>query len=132
MEWWTCPQCGSESLQTERRCTVCRHPNFPKCVVLLSIATGRQAEFTEPIRLGQAVFQHRLAEPDAAYASEFQFEVIRDDAFVAWCIRPLPGTVNPTYYNGEPIALDGTPLQDGGIISIGRTKLLLRVRFKKS
>jgi len=129
---WACPQCGSENPPVERRCCVCRHPNLPRVVVLHAAATGKEAEFTEPVRFGKAVFTHRFADPDARYASDLQFEIVRDESQVAWVVRPLAGAVNPTYYNGAPVGPEGCPLEDGGVISLGKTKLKLQVRFKKS
>lgn len=104
---------------------------MPRVVILHAVATGKEAEFTEPLRFGKAVFTHRFGDPDAQYASEFQFEIVRDETQVAWVVRPLPGAVNPTCYNGAPIGPDGTQLDDGGVISIGKTRLKLQVRFKK-
>jgi hypothetical protein len=132
MATWKCPQDGTENPIGERRCLVCRFPNLPRVVVLQAAATGKEAEFTGAIKLGKAVFTHRFADPDAIYASELQFEVVRDEAAVAWMVRPLPGAVNPTYYNGAPVGPDGCPIEEGGVISIGKTRLKLRVGFKRS
>jgi len=132
MSTWKCPQDGTDNPLTERRCLVCRFPNLPRVVVLQAIATGKEAEFTEAIRLGKAVFTHRFADPDAQFASDLQFEVIRDESVVAWMVRPIPGAVNPTYYNGKPVAPEGSPIEEGGVISIGRSKLKLQIRFKRT
>lgn len=132
MASWTCPQDGTENPIAERRCLVCRFPNLPRIVVLQALATGKEAEFTGAIKLGKAVFTHRFADPDAQYASELQFEVIRDESVVAWMVRPVPGATNPTYYNGSPVDVDGSPIDEGGVISIGKSKLKLRVRFKRN
>lgn len=127
---WACLQCGTENAPSERRCLVCRHPNLPRVVKLISLATGRVAEITEPLRFGRAVFTHRFGDPDAYYASELQFELARDEVQLAWIVRPLPGAVNPTCYNGHPIGSYGCPIDEGGIISIGKSRLRLQVRFK--
>jgi hypothetical protein len=127
---WACLQCGSENAVAERRCAVCRHPNLPRGVVLISLATGREAEITEPLRFGRAVFTHRFGDPDAQYASELQFELVRDETQVAWVIRPLPGAVNSTCYNGRAVGPEGCPIEDGGIISIGKARMQLKVRLK--
>jgi hypothetical protein len=132
MTTWKCPQDGTENPLSERRCLVCRFPNLPRVVVLHALATGKEAEFSEAIKLGKAVFTHRFADPDARYASDLQFEVVRDESVVAWVIRPVPGAVNPTYYNGALVGPGGSPIDEGGVISIGKTKLKLRVRFKRS
>jgi hypothetical protein len=132
MASWKCPQDGTDNPLTERRCLVCRFPNLPRVVVLHAISTGKQAEFTGTIKLGKAVFANRFADPDAHYASDLQFEVVRDESVVAWVIRPISGAVNPTYYNGIEVGSEGSPIEEGGVISIGKTKLKLQVRFKKN
>src|SRR5262249_6624198 len=101
MATWTCPQDGTENPLSERRCLVCRHPNMPRVVVLHSLATGKEAEFTEAVKFGKSVFTQRFADPDAQYAFDLQFEVIRDEAKVAWMLRPFADAVNPTFYNGK-------------------------------
>jgi hypothetical protein len=40
--------------------------------------------------------------------------------------------VNPTYTNGAPVGPDGRQLDEGGVISIGKARLKLQVRFKKT
>jgi hypothetical protein len=130
MAAWKCPQDGTENPASERRCLVCRHPNLPRTIVLRSAATGREAEFTEGVKFGRAVFTQRFADPDAEFASDLQFEVVRDLDAVAWLVRPLPGAVNRTHYNGEPVEPAGAELAEGGVITVGKTKLRLVVRFK--
>jgi hypothetical protein len=132
MAVWICPEDGTENPLTERRCLVCRHPNLPRVVLLTSLATCKEAEFTEAVRFGKAVFAQRFADPDALFASDLQFEIVRDDERVAWVVRPLPGAANPTFYDGKPVNAEGTELDDEGVISIGKTKLRLLVRFKKN
>ena len=132
MATWICPEDGTENPLSEKRCLVCRHPNLPRVVVLHSLATGKEAEFTEAIKFGKAVFTHRFADPDAKFAADIQFEIVRDTERVAWMVKPISGTVNPTYYNGKPISAEGAELADGGVISIGKSKLKLQVRFKKN
>ena len=131
MSTWKCPQDGTENPLAERRRLVCRFPNIPRTVILHAVATGKEAEFTEAIKLGKTVFTHRFGDPDARYASDLQFEVVRDETVVAWVLRQLPDAVNPTCYNGFPVGPDGVALEDGGVISIGKTKLKLQVRFKR-
>lgn len=132
MSTWKCPQDGTENPLDERRCLVCRYPNIPRVVVLHAVATGKEAEFTGGIRLGKAVFTHRFGDPDAQYASDLQFEVVRDEEVVAWVLKPIPDAVNPTCYNGFKVKPDGVPLEEGGVISIGKNKLKLQVRFKRA
>jgi hypothetical protein len=130
MPVWKCPQDGTENPAAERRCLVCRHPNLPRSIVLGSLTSGKEAEFAEGMKFGRAVFTQRFNDPDAVLASDLQFEIVRDLEVVAWLVRPLPDAVNPTFYNGAPISPEGKELADGDVISIGKTKLKLSVRFK--
>ncbi len=132
MTTWICPQDGTENPLTEKRCLVCRHPNIPRIVVLESLATGKEAEFSEPVKFGKAVFTYRFGDPDAKFASDLQFEIVRDDDRVAWVVRPFAGSVNPTCYDGKPLEPTGMELVDGGIISVSKSKMKLKVKFKKN
>lgn len=132
MATWICPEDGTENPLAEKRCLVCRHPNLPRIVVLQSLATRKEAEFAEAVKFGKAVFAQRFADPDAKYAADLQFEILRDNDRVAWVVRPFPGIVNPTCYDGKPVGPDGAELADNGVISVSRSKLRLRVRFKKN
>src|SRR5262245_42021940 len=114
MAMWICPEDGTENPATAKRCLVCRHPNLPRVVVLKSLATGKEAEFTEAVKFGKAVFTTRFADPDAMFAADLQFEIVRDNDRVAWLVRPFPGTVNPTCYDETPVGADGVELADGG------------------
>lgn len=132
MATWICPEDGTENPGAEKRCLVCRHPNLPRVVVLTSVATGKEAEFTEAKKFGKAVFTHRFAADDAKYAADLQFEILRDDDRVAWVVRPCTGTPNKTCYDGFPVPAEGVELTDGGVISLGKTKMKLKVRFRKN
>lgn len=132
MASWKCPQDGTENPISERRCLACRQPNLPQIVVLCSAATGKEAEIAEAVKFGQEVFAQRFGDPDAVYASDLQFEIIRDEETVAWLVRPFSDAVNPTFYNGVPVTPNGTEITEGGVISVGKAKLKLQVRFKKN
>jgi len=132
MSKWVCPECGTENAIAEKRCLVCRHPNLPRVVVLHSLATGKEAEITEAVKFGKAVFTSRFADPDAKFAADIQFEIIRDTERVAWIVRGIAGTVNPTCYDGFSVGPDGVELAEGGVISVSKSKMKLQVRFKKN
>jgi hypothetical protein len=132
MSIWKCPQDGTENPLSERRCLVCRFPNLPRVLILKAVSTGKEAELTEKVTFGKAVFTFRFSDPDAKFASDHQFEVYRDEEAVAWVVKPVPGTVNPTCYNGFPVGPAGAHIDEGGVISIGKSKLKLQVSFKKS
>jgi len=124
---WLCGHCGIDNPLTEVQCAGCGLAALP-ALVLRSTATGREEEVRTPRRLGKQVFARRLGDPDSKFASELQFELLHDETASVWIIRPLPGALNPTFYNGMPLAPVGCQLADGGVISIGKNKLKLQVR----
>jgi hypothetical protein len=127
---WLCGHCGIDNARTETQCAGCGLAALP-ALVLRSIATGREEEVRTPRRLGRQVFDRRLGDPDSRFASELQFELLHDESASVWIIRPWPETRNPTFYNGMPLAPVGCQLADGGVISIGKSKLKLRVRVSR-
>ena len=128
---WKCPQDGTEWSVKERKCPTCGYVNMPKCVTLRSSATGKGAEISASTRLGKSVFNQRFADPDAKFAADEQFEVVRDDALLyAWVLRPVAGARNATFYNGAEVPATGCELVEGGTITVGRTRMKLTVTFK--
>ena len=115
----------------DRKCPTCGYVNMPKCVTLRSDATGNRAEISATARLGKSVFAQRFADPDARFAADEQFEIVRDDAVLcAWVLRPVAGARNATYYNGAEVHVGGCELAEGGTITVGRTRMKLTVTFK--
>ncbi len=128
---WKCPQDGMEWSVKERRCPTCGYINMPKAVTLRSSATGKGAEISATTRLGKSVFTQRFADPDAKFAAADQFEIVRDDTLLyAWVIRPVAGVRNATHYNGAEVPASGCELAEGGIITVGKSRLKLSVTFK--
>ena len=76
---WKCPQDGMEWSIKERKCPTCGYVNMPKCVTLRSDATAKTAEIATTTRLGKSVFTQRFADPDAKFAADEQYEIVRDD-----------------------------------------------------
>jgi hypothetical protein len=128
---WKCPQDGMEWSIKERKCPTCGYVNMPKCVTLRSNATAKHAEIATTTRLGKSVFTQRFADPDAKFASDEQFEIVRDDTHTyAWLVRPISGARNATFYNGVEVPATGCELTEGGIITVGRSRMKLIVSFK--
>jgi hypothetical protein len=75
----------------------------------------------------------RLLEPvvgdEARFASDVQFEVVKEGSLGHWEVRPGPGAANATCLNGDPLGGPSRALQDGDVLSIGRDKAKLTVRF---
>jgi hypothetical protein len=128
---WKCSLCGMEWPVKERKCSTCGHVNIPKSVTLRSDKTGKAAEITATTRLGRAVFTQRFDDDDAQFAADEQFEIVCDktDRY-AWLVRPVAGTTNATRYNGAEVPPAGCELTEGGVITIGRTRMRLVVKFK--
>lgn len=128
---WKCPQDGMEWSVAERKCPTCGYVNLPKCVTLRSDKTDKSAEIATTMRLGQAVFRQRFADPDAQFAADEQFEIVCDRTDkLAWLVKPVPGVRNATHYNGAEVPDEGYELADGGVITVGRTRMKLVVKFK--
>jgi hypothetical protein len=127
---WKCPQDGMEWSAKERKCPTCGYVNLPKSVTLHSGATDRSAEIAATMRLGKAVFTQRFADPDARFAADEQFEIVCDRTDkLAWLVKPVSGVRNATHYNGAEVPPEGVELTDGGVITVGRSRMKLVVRF---
>lgn len=128
---WKCPQDGMEVSLKDRKCPTCGYVNMPKGVTLRSDRTGKAAEIGTTMRLGRAVFVQRFADPDARFASDEQFEIVcdRTDRY-AWFVYPVAGVRNATHYNGSEVPPDGVELAEGGVITIGRSRMKLVVKFE--
>ena len=128
---WKCPNDGLEwDFSKYRKCPTCGYVNMPACVSLVSAKTGKGADIGSSTRLGKAVFQQRFADDDAQFAAEEQFEIVRDTDAAVWLVRPITGTRNPTYYNGAAVPAAGCELTEGGVITVGKSKMRLTVKFK--
>jgi hypothetical protein len=129
---WKCPNDGLEwDRAKHRKCPTCGYVNMPACVTLESANTGKGADIGASTKLGRAVFRQRFADDDAQFAADEQFEIVRDDVVaLAWVIRPVAGTKNTTCYNGAEVPPGGVELADGGVITVGRTRMKLTVRLK--
>lgn len=128
---WKCPQDGMEWSVKERRCPTCGYVNMPRCVALRSDTTDKTADIAASMRLGKAVFKQRFADPDAQFAADEQFEIVCDRAErLAWLVKPVSGVRNATHYNGDEVPPDGCELTDGGVITVGRSRMKLVVTFK--
>ncbi len=128
---WKCPQDGMYVSLADRKCPTCGYINMPKCVTLHSDKTGKAAEIAATMRLGQAVFKQRFADPDAQFAAAEQFEIVcdRTDRY-AWLVCPVAGVRNATHYNGAEVPPGGCELTEGGVITVGRSRMRLVVKFK--
>lgn len=127
---WKCPTCGMDNAPGVRFCIGgCGYARIAARVVLTSEATGKKLRMHISTPVGRSLLR-TLAEGDAAYASEPQFEIVRDEERGAWMIRHSAGARNPTYFNDLKIGDEMPSLADGAHISIGRERMKLTVNLE--
>ncbi len=126
---WKCPQCGfSGNEPGSRRCESCGFVHFGK-VVLVSTETEGRLTVAVDTAIGQRLLRS-FAGGDHAYAADPQFLLSRDLVEGGWRIAPAPGAKNPTLLNGVELTTGSAPLEDAATISIGPSRLRLRVEIE--
>ena len=128
---WTCPSCGVDNALSAATCAICMRPQKVITVVLTSAATGLARVVRIPTVFGRRLLAI-LAGDDARFASEPQFDLLRDEAGTGWLVRHHQDARNPTFYDGAAVGPIPVPIGDGGTLSIGPTRLRLIVRLESS
>jgi hypothetical protein len=127
---WKCPRCGTENTPGERPCVGgCGYTRMAVRVVLTSEATGKKLRMHVSTPVGQSLLR-TIADGEAAYASEPQFEIVKDEERGAWLIRHSVAARNPTYFNGLKIGEDTPSLAEGARITIGQERTKLTVSLE--
>lgn len=123
---WKCPQCGFEHADDATR--LCEACGFSRAgsLALVSEETGKRLKVGVDTAVGMRLLQ-TFAGPDHVYAADPQFLLARDAARGGWSIAPAPGAKNPTFLNGAALGDAPAPLDGGAVITIGPTRLRLRV-----
>ena len=98
-------------------------------VLLTSKLTGRARKVRITTRFGRRVLM-MIAGDEAVYASEPQFELLKDTAVGLWLLRHVATATHPTYYDGRPVDDDLVPILTGGQISIGPNRMKLTVTLE--
>ncbi|MFO0954020.1 MAG: hypothetical protein U0835_23275 [Isosphaeraceae bacterium] len=125
-----CRVCGTINHFEEGACAGgCGNVLMKQTVVLSSSATGSKRKNSISSKFGRKLLAS-LAGEEAVYASEPQFELIKDTAEGRWLIRHVPTAKNPTYYDGRAVGVDPVPVKAGGQISIGPDRMKLNVSFE--
>jgi len=70
-----------------------------------------------------------MDDPDFIYASDPQFHILRDPGSAEWVVVHDGGAKNPTHFNGKLLSTK-TPLCEGAYLSVGPTKLRLKVTIQ--
>lgn len=124
---WSCRECGQPNDDAEGECAGCGLVRLPDRIVLVSQATGRRLSLGVSTAVGRRLLAS-FAGPEAAYAAEPQFEIVRQEE--RWIVRHVPTARNPTFWNGEAMAESWQRLENGGTVSLGPHVLKLRVEFR--
>jgi hypothetical protein len=121
-----CQMCGDMRANLVGPCEVCGHCMLQESVRLTDPGSGLSREFRVSTSVGRRLLE-KIAGDEAIYASELQFEIVKDQRAGHWMLRHISTAVHPTYYNGHPI--DGEPaiLATGGVITIGPVRMKLNV-----
>lgn len=125
---WKCPQCGFSNEHGSRRCESCGFVHFAT-VVLVSAETEDRLTISVDTAIGQRLLR-TFAGGDHVYAADPQFLLTRDLVEGGWRIAPAPGAENPTFLNGVELTGDPAPLEDAATVSIGPSRLRLRVEIE--
>lgn len=121
-----CQSCGTWNDHATGPCPVCGYIVMAGLVRLVGSRTGGSRDFRLSTRIGRRLL-NLIAGEEAIYASEPQFEIIKDTVAGCWLIRHLSVAVHPTYYDGRPVGDELVPLQTGGVITIGPHRMKLDV-----
>lgn len=125
---WKCPQCGfPDNARESRRCDSCGFVRAGK-LVLISAETDGKLTVGVDTAIGKRLLQG-FAGGDHIYAGEPQFLLSRDLAEGGWRITAVSDARNPTFLNGVDLAGGSAPLEHAAIVSIGPSKMQLRVEI---
>jgi hypothetical protein len=91
--------------------------------------TGRARQIRITTQFGRRVLS-MIADDEAIYASEPQFEILKDTASGLWLLRHAAEATHPTYYDGRPVDGDPVPILTGGRISIGPDRISLTLTLE--
>jgi hypothetical protein len=98
-------------------------------VTLVSKATGQNRTIRITTLLGRRVLR-MIAGDEAVFASEPQFELLKDTAAGLWLLRHVATAAHPTYYDGRAVGSDPVTVFTGGLISIGADRMKMTVNLE--
>jgi hypothetical protein len=123
---WKCPQCGFVHDDAVNVCEACGYVRAAGTLVLVAEETAGRLQVGVDTAIGKELLE-TFAGADHVYAADPQFLLARDALRGGWSIAPAPGTKNPTFLNGAALGDAPAPLPPGAVITIGPSKLRLRV-----
>jgi hypothetical protein len=125
-----CQVCGTLNEVTTGPCQGgCGHVFMSELVQLASKHTGQARRIRISTRFGRRILS-MIAGDDAVYASEPQFEILKDTSSASWLLRHVAAAIHPTFYDGRPVNGEAIPIQTGGRISIGPDRMILIVTLE--
>ena len=124
---WTCPQdgCQFENPDGEASCKVCGYRRVAPRLALVG-PSGRSVDMGVTTVVGRDLLAD-VVEGEQRFASAAQFRIVKDAS--GWLVQHDPSARNPTCYQGNPLGATPVPLEDGGILTVGRESCKLTVRF---
>ena len=126
---WECGHCHFDANpDADRQCQACLRRRIARSVVLVDKSSGREQRTNLAASVGRRLL--RKISDDAHYASDPQFDLLRDEEAGAWLVRHCGTAANPTYYDGRPLGGDPQPIDEGGAISVGAERMMLTVRLQ--
>ena len=124
---WKCPQCGFvQQSDAMNVCEACGHVRSAGTLVLVAEQTAGRLQVGVDTAIGKELLE-TFAGTDHVYAADPQFLLARDALNGGWSIAPAPDVKNPTFVNGAALGSAPAPLPPGAVITIGPSKLRLRV-----
>jgi hypothetical protein len=124
---WKCPQCGFvQPNDAVNVCEACGYVRPVGTLVLVAEQTAGRLQVGVDTAVGKELLE-TFAGADHVYAADPQFLLARDPLNGGWSIAPAPDVKNPTFVNGAALGDAPAPLPPGAVITIGPSKLRLRV-----
>jgi hypothetical protein len=125
-----CQECGTLNEISAGPCQGgCGYVFMSELVQLACKQTGRTRQIRITTQFGRRLLS-MIAGDEAVYASEPQFEILKDTASGLWLLRHAAKATHPTYYDGRPVDGDLIPILTGGRISIGPDRMSLTVTLE--
>ncbi len=125
-----CQVCGTLNEISTGPCQGgCGHVFMSELVCLTCARTGRSRQVRITTQFGRRLLSMIVGD-EAVYASEPQFEILKDTSAGLWLLRHSIDATHLTYYNGVPVREKSVSIVSGGRISIGRDRMFLIVTLE--
>ena len=130
---WKCKKCGYDNAPTSNAAVCLSCGRLSQSRVVLTSDSGVAIKCAIDTLVGVNLLR-KANQDDAKYASQEQFKIYRDSSIhgnqTGWAILHCTSAKNPTYLDGVALNTEGIPLNAGGVITIGPTRMRLVVSFE--